>query len=482
MVQTILAEKYLEHFISQAWHVLEPKTPFRSGWHIGAICAHLQAVTDGEISKLLINIPPRHQKSLSVCVFWPAWEWGPRRKPETRWLFSSYAEQLSKRDSLKCRRLITSFWYQKRWGDIFNITSDQNEKMRFENNKTGYRVATSVMGMGTGEGGDRIVVDDPHNVKEGESELKREAVLTWWDESMSTRGNTPEAAKVIIMQRIHEADLSGHILAEKEGYVHLCLPARYEGENRIFSTLLNTVDEKPYVDPRKDIGQPLWPEMYDSVALSELEKDMSEYSIAGQLQQRPAPRGGGMFKVENFKVVNAFRLEHLEKIVRYWDKAGTEGGGARTAGVRMAKLRPDSNLGYGFLVLDVVKGQWSAGVREKRIKEVAELDGKQTEVWVEQEPGSGGKESAESSIKNLSGWKVYADRVTGSKEVRAEPYAAQVEVGNVAVFNSPEWTKSFLDEHENFPTGRFKDQVDSAAGCFSKCIAASKTAGSWGRH
>ena len=371
-----------------------------------------------------------------------------------------------------------SSWYQERWGEIFTITSDQNEKMRFENDKTGYRVATSVTGMGTGEGGDRIVVDDPHNVKEGESDLKREAVLLWWDESMSTRGNTPESAKVIIMQRVHDRDLSGHVLEEKEGYVHLCLPARYEG-NRVKTVL--PLDGPPFQDPRTTEGQPLWEAMYNDAQLLELEKEMSEYAIAGQLQQRPSPRGGGMFKVENFKVANAYRPEHIEKLVRYWDKAGTEGGGARTAGVLIAKLKLEANLGYGYLVLDVIKGQWSAGVREKRIKETANMDGRETEVWVEQEPGSGGKESAESSIKNLVGYRAYSDRVTGSKEVRAEPYAAQVEVGNVAVFNA-EWTRDFLLEHEKFPTGRFKDQVDAAGGAFSKVTITSKRAGAWGKH
>lgn len=419
-------------------------------------------------------------KSLTTCVFWPCWEWGPRHRPSTRWLFSSYAEQLSKRDSLKCRRLIQSPWYETRWGDIFRITSDQNEKMRFENDKTGYRVATSVSGMGTGEGGDRIVVDDPHNVKEGESDLKREAALMWWDETMSTRGNTPESARVIIMQRVHDRDLSGHVLEEKEGYIHLCLPARYEG-NRVKTVL--PLDGEPFEDPRTTEGEALWSAMYDEAALSSLESDMSEYAIAGQLQQRPAPRGGGMFKVGNFHIAGAYRLEQMEKLVRYWDKAGTEDGGARTAGVLMGKLKhePAAVLGYTFIVLDVVKGQWSAGARERKIKETAELDGRAVEVWVEQEPGSGGKESAESSIKNLAGFKAYAERVTGSKELRAEPYSAQVEVANVAVFNA-DWTRDFIAEHEKFPTGRFKDQVDAAGGAFSKAAAASKRAGAWGKH
>src|SRR5207253_2763107 len=117
-------------------------------------------------------------KSLLVSVFWPMWEWTTH--PSRRWLFASYAQTLSIRDSLKCRRLIQSDWYQARWGHKFALTSDQNAKVRFDNDATGYRLATSVGGVGTGEGGDRIVVDDPHNVLEAESDAVRKGTLLWW--------------------------------------------------------------------------------------------------------------------------------------------------------------------------------------------------------------------------------------------------------------------------------------------------------------
>jgi len=208
--------------------VVEPATDYKDGWHIKAICDHLQAVTDGRIRDLLINVPPRHMKSLCVSVFWPTWVW--TRKPGVRWLFVSYAQRLSTRDSLKRRRLIQSPWYQKNWGPLYRLTGDQNEKTRFENSATGYCLATSVDGTNTGEGADVIVCDDPHNVRERESEVQRENVTTWWDEVMSTRLNDPNTgARVIVMQRVHEGDLSGHVL-NKGGWDHLCLPAEYEGE------------------------------------------------------------------------------------------------------------------------------------------------------------------------------------------------------------------------------------------------------------
>src|SRR5215813_622788 len=150
-----LATRNLGDFVRQTWSIVEPATPFVPGWHIDAIVEHLEAVSACQIRKLLINVPPRHMKSLLVSVFWPAWEW--IRFPERRWLYSSYAASLSTRDSLKCRRLIESHWYQVRWGHVFTLTSDQNTKGRFDNNRSGYRLSTSVGGAVTGEGGDRIV-------------------------------------------------------------------------------------------------------------------------------------------------------------------------------------------------------------------------------------------------------------------------------------------------------------------------------------
>src|ERR1700716_3235972 len=126
-----LATRGLREFIKQAWIILQPATPFVPGWHIDALCEHLEAITYGHIRNLLINIPPRHMKSLTVSVFWPVWRW--LTAPATRWLFNSYAESLSIRDSLKCRRIIESVWFQQRWGQLFRLTGDQNEKRRFEN-------------------------------------------------------------------------------------------------------------------------------------------------------------------------------------------------------------------------------------------------------------------------------------------------------------------------------------------------------------
>lgn len=457
----------------------------KSGWHIDCISEHLEAVEAGQITRLLINMPPRHMKSLTCSVFFPAWVW--LRRPETQFLYASYVDTLSIRDCRKSRNIILSSEYQEMIGKDaegaphWGLSADQNVKRRYDNTETGHRIATSVDGAATGDGGDIIVVDDPHKVKEAESVVQREAVLEWWDETMSTRLNNPETGVyIVIMQRVHEKDLAGHILAKDsdEEYVHLCLPAEYEGENRIKSPLIKK-------DPRKKKGELLWPEQFSKKQLKRLKKDLTLYAQAGQLQQRPAPREGGMFTKEDFVIISRrqFNPNDVLKTVRYWDKAGTKDGGCQTAGVRMHLMKDGS-----FVVSDSIVGHWSYGSRESRIKIAAKLDHEifyddkvrnSYQVYVEQEPGSAGKESADRTVKKLA--KVATcrkDKVTGSKEVRAEPYSGQVEASNVFVVKG-KFTENFIEEHGLFPNGEFKDQVDAAAGAYMALTDKKPQAGTW---
>lgn len=454
-----LAKVSLHEFMRQAWRVVEPKA-YVDGWHIGLICEHLEAVTLGQITRLIINIPPRHTKSLTVSVFWPAWCW--LTDPGLRFLAASYAQSLSTRDSVKCRRLVQSEYYRDLMSQFqpeFKLTGDQNSKVRFENNMGGVRIAASVEGALTGEGGDIILVDDPHNVIEGESATQRQAVLDWWDYSMSTRLNSQKTgAYVIIMQRFHEDDLTGHLLAQGRGrWEHLCLPARYEGKKTISTSLKRQ-------DKRTKIDAPLWEKQFGDSELKDLEGQLGSYGSAGQLQQRPSPREGGMFKVIHLirNKLNEVNRSLILRSVRYWDKAGSVDKGCMTAGVLMHELKD-----HTIVIADVRKGQWGALEREQRIKSTAAEDGHRVKVWVEQEPGSGGKESAENTIRGLAGFVVKADRVTGDKVSRAEPFAAQVEAGNVFVLDR-EWTTAYIDELELFPNGKFKDQTDASSGAFNK--------------
>lgn len=441
----------LVEFIRSAWHVLEPGQPYVHGWHVDALAEHLTAVSDGEITRLLINIPPGTMKSMLTGVFWPAWEWGPRAAPHTRVIGASHEQTLAIRDNLKMRRLVASDWYQSRWPIV--LMGDQNAKTKFENDATGFRQACAVGSM-TGNRGDRVIWDDPHSVEAALSDAHRETALRVFQETLPTRLNSPErSAIIVVMQRLHESDVSGHILENDLGYVHLMLPMEFEPDRRCTTRI-------GFTDPRTEEGELLFPERFPREVVDRDKKAMGAYATAGQLQQRPAPRAGGFFDWGKLEIVKAH--PEIVKWVRYWDKAGTQGAGAYTAGVRMG-------LGVDGLwyVTDVVRGQWEAPARERAIRQTAELDGPGVTVWYEQEPGSGGKESAQATTRNLAGFSAHYETATGEKALRAEPYSVQVEAGNIKVLAGP-WNQDFIDEHKTFPNGKYKDQIDAAAGAFNK--------------
>ena len=449
---TRLCELSLPDFVEEAWHVVEPGTKYVPSWHVGAICQHLEACTRGEIRRLIINIPPRCMKSLLVCCFWPAWVWITR--PSARWLFASYSHHLSVRDSLRCRDIIQSPWYRRRWGNRFRLRSDQNQKTRFDNSRSGFRLASSTGGVGTGEGGDFIIADDPHNVIQAESDAERQNVLHWWDQSMSTRGNDPRTVcHVVIMQRLHERDLSGHLL-EQGGYEHLCLPMEFEQDRKCFTSI-------GWQDPRKREGALLCPNRFPREEVAELKLRLGSYGGAGQLQQRPAPAEGGMFQRSWFPIVRAAPAGSHVRRVRYWDLAAAIEGDF-TCGVLMS--RDQKGL---FYVEDVLRGQWTPAERDAIIIQTAELDGYGVEIVIEQEPGAAGKSVTDWLKRCLAGYFVRDHRPTGAKEVRAQPFSAQCEAGNVRLV-AADWNRAYIDEHCLFPNGRYDDQVDASSSAFSR--------------
>jgi predicted phage terminase large subunit-like protein len=273
-LQAVLAKRRLKEFVRFAWNWIEPRA-FRDNWHIDVICEHLEAINRGEIDRLLINIPPRHGKSLIFSVFWPVWTWLqenieidgediPTCGPGTRFLFASYSERLSIRDSLRCRNVIRHPVFRRNYD--LQISPDQDQKIRFDIVGGGYRVATSVNGLATGEGGDIIGVDDPHNVKKAESEAVREETVRWFAEVLPSRFNDQRyGALAVIMQRVHERDVSGYILSEGLGYTHLCLPARYE-KNHPFPCK---------ADRRTKEGELLW---MSEAELQKIEKPLGKYA------------------------------------------------------------------------------------------------------------------------------------------------------------------------------------------------------------
>jgi predicted phage terminase large subunit-like protein len=439
----------LANFARRAWPVLEPATPLAWGWALDAMCEHLEAVSRGEILRLLVNVPPGTMKSLLTSVIWPAWEWGALNQPHLRILGTAHKQELAVRDSTKCRRLIQSEWYQKHWPVI--LTGDQNAKTKFENDKTGFREAMAFTSM-TGARGDRVILDDPHSVDDAASPVKLAAAVTTFREALPSRINNEQSAIVIIMQRLHEADVSAAAL--ELGYEHLCIPMKYEeGRSRW------VVGRG---DPRKTPDELMFPERFPEKRVRELEQSLGPYATAGQLQQSPVPRGGGNFKREWFNVVRA--IPAGTRFVRGWDFAGTEGGGDYTVGAKVG-IQPDGR----FLIAHIVRGQKSPAGVERMLVNTASQDGRDVKISIPQDPGQAGKSQATYFVKQLAGYSATATPESGDKVTRAEPLAAQAEAGNVDILEG-DWNKDFLDEITLFPVGRYDDQVDATSRAFNKLL------------
>ena len=452
-------------------------------WHVEYLCNELQFIAErvGKGKKkqhdLIINIPPGTSKTSIVMKVFPVWCW-------TRWYWmrmitSSYSQVLSLESGEASRDIVRSDKFKQMYPEL-SIKTDKDVKSNFKIVKTipakntnytkeligGNRYSTSVGGSVTGFHGHILIIDDPLNPNEAVSEKILSNTNYWIDQVISTRKIDKEVTPtILIMQRLHQKDPSGHLLGkEKENIKHICLPADISeyGEQLQPQEL-----SKYYIDGLLD------PKRLGRLVLKELKTDLGQYGYAGQIGQKPTPPGGGMFKVNNISIMDNLPLPHeIKEIVRFWDKAGTKDGGAYTAGVKIAKLDTGK-----FLVIDVVRGQWSTDERERIIRQTAEADGKDCRQGIEQEPGSGGKESAENTIRMLAGYNVFKELPKGDKIYRADPWSVQVNNGNVFILRG-KWNNEFLREHEYFPFSEFKDQVDAAGAAFSS-INAKKTVRTW---
>ena len=345
-------EDSLYTFLKHSWRFIDASS-FTEGWPIEAIAEHLQAVVDGDIRRLIINIPPRMGKSSITSVAFPAWTWtqpsiSHTSGPGVQFLHASYAQQLALRDSVKCRRLIESPWYQGLWGDRFSLTSDQNTKTRFDNDKNGSRLSTSVGSALTGEGGAIIVVDDPNAAQEAFSEATIASTIDWWDSALSTRLNNPkEGAFVVIQQRLSEEDLTGHILSKDIGeWTHLCLPMKYEwrrhsvtsigwedprGLDDEGNSLVEVTDDgdripatpEAEIELEKREDTLLWPDRFGEREVNILEKQLGPWAAAGQLQQRPEPKGGGIIKRDWWQPWESINYPNMDLVIATLDTAYT---------------------------------------------------------------------------------------------------------------------------------------------------------------
>jgi predicted phage terminase large subunit-like protein len=303
VVESAKSEDSLLAFAEYVWPVVEPAIPFIKGWVLEAIAEHLEAVTYGHIRRLLINVPPGFTKSLMTDVFWPAWEWGPQNMPHLRYVCASYSNHLTERDNMRCRNIIVSDRYRKLWGDRFGVANDQFTKIKFANDKTGWKLATSVGGIGVGERGDRFIIDDPNNTMEMESEVTRNTTNMWFTEVVPDRlNNQKTSAIVVIMQRLHEDDVSGTAISREMGYTHLMVPMEHDSKRHCVTVLGvdDDGDEVLWEDPREEEDQLVWPERFPPEIVTELKRDKGPYAYAGQYQQHPVPRGGAIIREDDW--------------------------------------------------------------------------------------------------------------------------------------------------------------------------------------
>jgi predicted phage terminase large subunit-like protein len=459
-VEAEALSRHLKDYVRDAWSLVEPSKAYLENWHIEAVCEHLEAVSRGEIPKLIVNIPPACSKSLVTCVFWPTWEWA--RDPTLRWFFASYDQHLSTRDSMKCRAILSSPWFKARWPQV-QIRRDQDEKTYYETTKGGYRLATSTGGHGTGEHPDRIVVDDPHNTKEAPSEAEREAAITWWDQTMSLRGVSRGARRVIIMQRLHENDLTGHILnKDRDGWTHLCLPMRYE-PRRMVETRIG------WNDPRTRPDELLAPKYLDEQAVSQMEIDLGSYGTAGQLQQRPSPASGGAIKRTWWRYYDhAAPPADLDQCIQSWDTTmkGLEKSDFTVGGVL-------GRRGALLYVLDIVRGRMNTPETIAAVRGLSQLWPNAKAKLIEDK--ANGPAVISTLFNEVPG--IMAMQVKGDKEQRVSAVTPFIEAGNVLlpgrkIHDDPtepdrfrwepahRWVTELIEECAAFPVGAHDDQVD----------------------
>lgn len=481
-------EGSLFKFVTAAWPNLHPGEQMIGGWSMERICATLEAVSRGEITRVLINVPPGFAKSLLVNVFWPAWEWGPKACPHYKYISASYEKGLPIRDMMLCRDLLKSEWYQSHWPMEFK--SDQDGKEHYANTGRGWRFAASVGAGLTGRRGHRFIIDDPHSVGLAESNAERATARFWFSETTPTRFvDQARPVYVIIMQRLHEQDISGLIinkLAAAQGWTHLVIPMEAEPKHKSWTTVASPFGEPammrrikedgeplPYYvpdeqegemmypqDPRTEEGELAWPERFNENTVNDLKLQFraegGSYAEAAQLQQRPVPRGGGMFNKDDFQFLDT--EPHCIQWCRGYDLAATDKQTAAwTVGVKLGKTS-DGRI----VIADVDRYRKEAGGVEQAILSCAHRDGMAIPISIPQDPGQAGKSQIRAFAALLSGFNCRFSPETGSKENRAIPLAAQVEAGNVFLVRGA-WNDAFLAEAGLFPNSEYKDQIDAAS-------------------
>jgi predicted phage terminase large subunit-like protein len=528
-----LAERSLYSYLQLVWKTVEPGNPLRLSWALRAVSDHLQAVSEGKIRKLLINLPPGFSKSLLTDSVWPSWEWGPRGRGDLRILSWSYAETVVKINMGRCRRIIGSPIYRALWGDRFKIDRRRDSLLEFHNDRLGFMLGSTVDGQTTGLRGDRLIVDDPHDVKGADSDAQRQRALDWFAGALTTRVRNANAQRelvdglwaepsttVVIMQRLHRQDISGLIIDGGLDFEHLLIEMDYEGVDHPARRSVHfKTSSIGYVDPReaklaaidasratffqlaetrgtsastvdawwdafgdlwariaRDVASLAWPQRFNRPAVEEAKKILARKqgtnAVRAQFRQWPGEEGGTLFARDQLgRYVDRAPLGTRDDC-RGWDFAASDAASAdRTACV---KLRMDAQ-GRIFVLDAIAVRRTPAGV-EDLIRRTADADGATTWHSFPQDPGAAGKHVIHNLARHvLQGRRFESSPEMKKKTIRAEPFAAQVEHGNVYLVRG-DWNRELVDELVEFPHGLHDDLVDACVRAYDALLRRPTTA------
>ena len=446
-----LCELSFYEFFKQAWHVVEPSIELSTNWHHKYLCDILQKEAERIIDNkpktkdIVINIPFRSTKSLLVTVMFPVWAW--IKNPKFRFITASYSAELSIEHATRSRDVINSEWFKDRWGEVFHIKKDQNLKARYENNFLGVRRATSVGGTVTGQGGDFLLVDDPVSPQHAASEVERENANEWYRTTFYSRLNNPlTGIRIVIMQRIHDNDLSGFLLSGRESrlkYKHICIPAE----------LSDDVKPKMLKDNYDEDGL-FWTDRFSKSILADYKQALGSYGYAGQLMQTPTPLNSGMIRADWFKIDQFKHTTEHTTVDFVIDPAYTAN----------EKNDPSAMLAYTFKdnkwqIIDCVNVYKEFPDLVRFIPQWVAKNGYTNRSRVYVEPKASGK-SIVQTLKKETGLNVREDKPPSKDKVaRVQDISASLETGRVSLLKG-DWNEEFLQQLVKFPSAKHDDMVD----------------------
>ena len=417
------------------------------GRHHQVICDALMRVYEGKCRRLIINIPPRYSKTQLAVIDFIAWCFG--KHPDCEFIHTSYGASLAEKNSAEIREMMLSDEYRA----IFPDTVLSSEKItHWKTTAGGSMYSAGSMGSITGYGAGKhrdgfsgaIIVDDPIKADEALSDTVRPKVKDWFQNTLESRKNSRETPIILIMQRLHEDDLAGWLLdgGNGEEWEHISIPA---------------IDSE---------GNALWPEKHSIEELRRMEQ-AAPYVFASQYMQSPAPLDGGIFKPGKLEVIDAMPVD--VQWVRGWDLASSKNEGDYTAGARLGRTQDGR-----YIIADIARDRLAPDARDALIKNTATLDGMKVRISIPQDPGQAGKTQSLYMTRLLTGYRVKTSPETGDKVTRAEPFASQVNVGNVLMVRGS-WNIPLVEEMRMFPNGRHDDQIDALSRAFAEFVDGRRT-------